>query len=71
MKFYLIGLNELDSMGSPMMIKVYILSLLGCSDSDGVTTEDYVPPEQLTLPDLSEVDVAASFEVVMERITEI
>jgi len=54
-----------------MMTNIFLFGLLSCTDPDGVTTEDYVPPEQLTLPDLTGVDMAASFEEALSRVTEI
>jgi hypothetical protein len=63
----------LVSMDFPMIINFSLLSLslYSCTDTDGVTTEDYVPPEELPLPDLSDVDIKGAFELALQRVTEI
>ena len=41
--------------------------LLACSDTDGVSTLDFVPPKELTIPDLSEVDIDAAFTAALAK----
>ena len=45
-----------------------MMTLFACQkDKDGVTSEDYVPPQELTLPDLSNIDIDAAFEEALSR----
>ena len=45
-----------------------LLPLLACeSDADGVTSEDFVPPEELALPELDDVDIEGAFEEALAR----
>ena len=46
----------------------FFLAFSACQkDKDGVTSEDYVPPQELTLPDLSNIDIDAAFEEALSR----
>jgi hypothetical protein len=49
------------------------LALTGCREevTDKVTTEDHVPPEELVLPDLSDINIPQAFEAALERVTTI
>ncbi|MEC8379593.1 MAG: hypothetical protein VXZ96_04700, partial [Myxococcota bacterium] len=45
-----------------------LITLMACqNDKDGVTSEDYVPPQELTLPDLSNIDIDSAFEEALSR----
>lgn len=50
------------------MINIFLLITLGCEkDKDGVTSEDYVPPQELILPDLTSIDLGQAFEEALSR----
>ena len=51
---------------------ILIALLLGCrDDSDGVTTQDYVEPQELFLPDLSDIDLNQAFAETLSRVADL
>ncbi len=49
------------------MLALSLLILGACKDTDGVTTEDFVPAKELILPDLSNIDMESAFTEAIKR----